>query len=63
MEPIPEPEWSEEVIALFGELPIWTATWHEHYVQHERHLQTYQEALHLARQYQGYVVLRFKIRK
>jgi hypothetical protein len=49
--------WPAQLIHDYGELPIWTATWTEFYVQRSRHCQTYADALALATKFHGEVVL------
>ena len=50
-------EWPQELVEKYGELPIWTATWHDYYVQHSRYNQTFAAAEKLAREHHGQVLL------
>lgn len=49
--------WPEELVARYGEEPIWTATWHDCYIQHHRYHQTFRDAEKLAREHHGQVLL------
>jgi predicted transcriptional regulator len=49
--------WPEELVTQYGGLPIWSVTWHEYYVQHCRHQQTFIEAQRLALEHHGQISL------
>jgi predicted transcriptional regulator len=58
-----KPDWTREVIERYGHLPIWTALWCVHYVQHQRIAQTYAEAERLAREQDGQVILPVRVQE